>query len=321
MEEYIDDLLRRMDDEEAGIRQCAYEEARELNDLSLFSCFQEKVTEARKVYIKTSLYFLITQLAINTREMYIADYLINRLESEESGVVLDSMLIDLSKLSEASNAHKIIPYIYHKNSGVRYSAVIALKLCKSLEAEDALLKLLTVEENRDDIVNICATLHEIGTKRSILSLTKLLHSDSAYIRSAAIETLAEIGRTDLQIVYIEALHDRNAMVKYEAVRAIYMYGDEMAMRPICERVNKIVARRRKNEVEPTDESEIIIALRFLHKFVDQEEVLKTFDKVYKKRGNLFMPEREWLRDNITYFQEKECKHQKKSQPQCNPYPL
>ncbi|HDR7764186.1 MULTISPECIES: HEAT repeat domain-containing protein [Bacillus cereus group] len=305
MEEYIDDLLRRMDDEEAGIRQCAYEEARELNDLSLFSCFQEKVTEARKVYIKTSLYFLITQLAINTREMYIADYLINRLESEESGVVLDSMLIDLSKLSEASNAHKIIPYIYHKNSGVRYSAVIALKLCKSLEAEDALLKLLTVEENRDDIVNICATLHEIGTKRSILSLTKLLHSDSAYIRSAAIETLAEIGRTDLQIVYIEALHDRNAMVKYEAVRASYMYGDEMAMRPICERVNKIVARRRKNEVEPTDESEIIIALRFLHKFVDQEEVLKTFDKVYKKRGNLFMSEREWLRDNITYFQEKE----------------
>ncbi|MCR6462423.1 HEAT repeat domain-containing protein [Bacillus paranthracis] len=305
MEEYIDDLLRRMDDEEAGIRQCAYEEARELNDLSLFSCFQEKVTEARKVYIKTSLYFLITQLAINTREMYIADYLINRLESEESRVVLDSMLIDLSKLSEASNAHKIIPYIYHKNSGVRYSAVIALKLCKSLEAEDALLKLLTVEENRDDIVNICATLHEIGTKRSILSLTKLLHSDSAYIRSAAIETLAEIGRTDLQIVYIEALHDRNAMVKYEAVRAIYMYGDEMAMRPICERVNKIVARRRKNEVEPMDESEIIIALRFLHKFVDQEEVLKTFDKVYKKRGNLFMSEREWLRDNITYFQEKE----------------
>ncbi|OPA11823.1 HEAT repeat domain-containing protein [Bacillus cereus] len=305
MEEYIDDLLRRMDDEEAGIRQCAYEEAMQLNDLSLFSCLQEKVTEARKVYIKTNLYFLITQLAINTREMYIADYLINRLESEESRIVLDSMLIDLSKLSEASNAHKIIPYIYHKNSGVRYSAVIALKLCKSLGAEEALLKLLTVEENRDDIVNICATLHEIGTKRSILSLTKLLHCDSAYIRSAAIETLAEIGRTDLQIVYIEALHDRNVMVKYEAVRAIYMYGDEMAMRPICERVNKIVAKRRKNEVEPTDESEIIIALHFLHKFVDQEEALKTFDKVYKKRGNLFMSERKWLRDNITYFQEKE----------------
>ncbi|HHK5615953.1 TPA: HEAT repeat domain-containing protein [Bacillus paranthracis] len=303
MEEYIDDLLRRMDDEEAGIRQCAYEEARELNDLSLFSCFQEKVTEARKVYIKTSLYFLITQLAINTREMYIADYLINRLESEESRVVLDSMLIDLSKLSEASNAHKIIPYIYHKNSGVR--AVIALKLCKSLEAEDALLKLLTVEENRDDIVNICATLHEIGTKRSILSLTKLLHSDSAYIRSAAIETLAEIGRTDLQIVYIDSLSDRSVMVKYEAIRAIYAYGDEMAIKPICERVTKVVSRRRKNQVESIDESEILIALRFLHKFANHEEVLKTFDKVYKKRGNLFMSERKWLRDNITYFQEKE----------------
>ena len=75
--------------------------------------------------------------------------------------------------------------------------------------------------------------------------------------------LAKIGGSDLQIVYIEALQDRNVMVKNEAVRAIYTYGDEMAMRPICERVNKIVARRRKNEVEPTDESEIIIALRFL----------------------------------------------------------
>ena len=71
------------------------------------------------------------------------------------------------------------------------------------------------------------------------------------------------------------------MVKYEAVRAIYTYGDEMAMRPICERVNKIVARRRKNEAEPTDEAEIIIALRFLHKFANHEEVLKIFDKVYK----------------------------------------
>ncbi|MGG0457305.1 HEAT repeat domain-containing protein [Bacillus mycoides] len=302
MEDYIDDLLRRMDDEETGIWQCAYEEARQLNDLSLFSCLQEKV---RKVHIKTKLYFLITQLAINTKEIYIADYLINRLESEESRVVLDSMLIDLSKLPEASNAHKVIPYIYHKNSGIRYSAVIALKLCKSLEAEDALLKLLAVEENRHDIINICITLYEIGTKRSILPLTKLLHCDSAYIRSAAIETLSEIGGADLQIVYIEALADRNIMVKYEAVRALYAYGDERAIKPICERVNKIVSRRRKHEVEPSDESEIVIALRFLHKFADQEEVLKTFDKVYKKRGNLFMSERKWLRGNISYFQETE----------------
>ncbi|EEK74795.1 hypothetical protein bcere0007_7140 [Bacillus mycoides] len=95
------------------------------------------------------------------------------------------------------------------------------------------------------------------------------------------------------------------MVKYEAVRSLYAYGDERAIKPICERMNKIVSRRRKNEVVPIDESEIVIALRFLHKFADQEEVLKTFDKVYKKRGNLFMSERKWLRDHISYFQEKE----------------
>lgn len=45
--------------------------------------------------------------------------------------------------------------------------------------------------------------------------------------------------------------------------------------------------------------------------MDDEEVLKIFDKVYKKRGNLFMSEREWLRDNIAYFQEKECNNYRK----------
>lgn len=106
------------------------------------------------------------------------------------------------------------------------------------------------------------------------------------------------------------------MVKYEAVRAIYTYGDEMAMRAICERVNKIVARRRKNEVEPTDEAEIIIALRFLHKFANHEEVLKIFDKVYKKRGNLFMSERSGFEIILlTFKRKKACKNHKKSQPQ------
>ncbi|WP_434179652.1 HEAT repeat domain-containing protein [Bacillus thuringiensis] len=305
MEEYIDDLLRRMADEEIEIWHRAYDEAKALNNLLTFPYLQQKVIKVNKVSMKKDIYYLMTKLAINTKEICIADYLIDRLEYEKSPTLLSELLNNIYRLPEVSSTNKIIPYIYHKNDSVRFWAVSSLKLYKSLEAESSLLKLLVAEENKDEITNICYTLLEIGTKQSILPLTKLLYSNSAYVRSTVIEVLAKIGRTDLQIVYIEALHDRNMMVKYEAVRAIYMYGDEIAMRPICERVNKIVARRRKNEVEPTDESEIIIALRFLHKFVDQEEVLKTFDKVYKKRGNLFMSERKWLRDNITYFQEKE----------------
>ncbi|HDR8071185.1 MULTISPECIES: HEAT repeat domain-containing protein [Bacillus] len=305
MEEYIDDLLRRMADEETEIWHRAYDEAKALNDLLTFPYLQQKVIKAKKVSMKKDIYYLMTKLAINTKEIYIADYLIDRLECEQSPTLLSELLSNIYTLPEISSTNKIIPYIYHKNDSVRYWAVASLKLYKSLEAESALLKLLDTEENKDEITHICYTLFEIGTKQSILPLTKLLYSNSAYVRSTVIEVLAKIGGSDLQIVYIEALHDRNVMVKYEAVRAIYTYGDEMAMRAICERVNKIVARRRKNEVEPTDEAEIIIALRFLHKLANHEEVLKIFDKVYKKRGNLFMSEREWLRDNIAYFQEKE----------------
>ncbi|PGO29935.1 PBS lyase [Bacillus cereus] len=305
MEEYIDDLLRRMADEETDIWHRAYDEAKELNDLLTFPYLQEKLIKAKKVSMKKDIYYLMTKLAVNTKEICIADYLIDRLEYEESPTLLSELLSNIYPLPEVSSTNKIIPYIYHKNDNVRFWAVSSLKLYKSLEAERALLKLLDTEENKDEITNICYTLLEIGTNQSILPLTKLLYRDSAYVRSTVIEVLAKIGGSDLQIVYIEALKDRNVMVKYEAVRAIYAYGDEMAIKPICERVNKIVSRRRKNEVEATDESEIVIALCFLHKFADQEEVLKTFGKVYKKRGNLFMSERRWLRDHISYFQEKE----------------
>lgn len=305
MEEYIDDLLRRMADEETEIWHRAYDEAKELTDLLAFPYLQQKIIKTKKVSMRKNIYYLMTKRAINTKEICIADYLIDRLECEESPTLLSEMLSNIYQLPEVSNTNKIIPYIYHKNDGARSWAISSLKLYKSLEAESALLKLLATEENKGEITNICYTLLEIGTNQSILPLTKLLYRDSAYVRSTVIEVLAKIGGVDLQIVYIEALKDRNIMVKYEAIRAIYAYGDEMAIKPICERVNKIVSRRRKNEVVPTDESEIVIALRFLHKFADHEEVLKTFDKVYKKRGNLFMSERKWLRDHISYFQEKE----------------
>lgn len=305
MEEYIDDLLRRMADEETDIWHRAYDEAKELNDLLTLSYLQEKLIKEKKISMKKNIYYLMTKLAINTKKICIADYLIDRLECEQSPTLLSELLSNIYRLPKVSSTNKIIPFIYHKNDSVRFWAVSSLKLDKSLEAEGALLKLLDTEENKDEITNICYTLLEIGTNQSILPLTRLLYRESAYVRATVIEVLAKIGGPDLQIVYIEALKDRNVMVKYEAVRAIYAYGDEMAMKPICERVTKVVSRRRKNEVEPTDESEIVIALRFLHKFVDCEEVLKTFDKVYTKRGNLFMSERKWLRDNISYFQEKE----------------
>ncbi|EJR02456.1 MULTISPECIES: HEAT repeat domain-containing protein [Bacillus] len=305
MEEYIDDLLGRMADEETEIFHRAYDEAKELNDLLTFPYLQKKIIKAKKLSMKKDMYYLMTKLAINTKEICIADYLIDRLEYEESPTLLSELLSNIYTLPEVSSTNKIIPYMYHKNDAVRFWAVSSLKLYKSLEAESALLKLLATEENKDEITNICYTLLEIGTNQSILPLTKLVYSDSAYVRSTVIEVLAKIGGADLQIVYIEALKDRNIIVKYEAVRAIYAYGDEMATKPICERVTKVVSRRRKNEVVPTDESEIVIALRFLHKFADHEEVLKTFGKVYKKRGNLFMSERKWIRDNISYFQEKE----------------
>ncbi len=48
MEEYIDDLLRRMADEETEIWHRAYDEAKALNDLLTFLYLQQKVIKAKK---------------------------------------------------------------------------------------------------------------------------------------------------------------------------------------------------------------------------------------------------------------------------------
>lgn len=193
MEEYIDDLLGRMADEETEIFHRAYDEAKELNDLLTFPYLQKKIIKAKKLSMKKDMYYLMTKLAINTKEICIADYLIDRLEYEESPTLLSELLSNIYTLPEVSSTNKIIPYMYHKNDAVRFWAVSSLKLYKSLEAESALLKLLATEENKDEITNICYTLLEIGTNQSILPLTKLVYSDSAYVRSTVIEVLAKIG--------------------------------------------------------------------------------------------------------------------------------
>lgn len=173
MEEYIDDLLRRMGDEEADIWHRAYEEAKELNDLLTFPYLQQKIAKEKKVSMKKDIYYLMTKLALNTKEICIADYLIDRLEYEESPTLLSELLSNIYRLPKVSSTNKIIPYIYHKNDSVRFWAVSSLKLYKSLEAEGALLKLLDTEENKDEITHICYTLLEIGTNQSILPLTRL----------------------------------------------------------------------------------------------------------------------------------------------------
>lgn len=48
MEEYIDDLLRRMADEETEIWHRAYDEAKALNDLLTFLYLQQKVIKAKR---------------------------------------------------------------------------------------------------------------------------------------------------------------------------------------------------------------------------------------------------------------------------------
>ena len=59
MEEYIDDLLGRMADEETEICHRAYDEAKELNDLLTFPYLQEKIIKEKKLSMKKDMYYLM----------------------------------------------------------------------------------------------------------------------------------------------------------------------------------------------------------------------------------------------------------------------
>ncbi len=112
MEGYIDDLLRRM---ATDIWHRAYDEAKALNDLLIFPYLQGKLSKAKKVSMKKDIYYLMTKLAINTKEICIADYLIDCLEYEDSPTLLSELLSNIYTLPVVSSTNKIIPYIYHKN--------------------------------------------------------------------------------------------------------------------------------------------------------------------------------------------------------------
>lgn len=50
--------------------------------------------------MKKDIYYLMTKLAINTKEIYIADYLIDRLECEQSPTLLSELLSNIYTLQK-----------------------------------------------------------------------------------------------------------------------------------------------------------------------------------------------------------------------------
>jgi HEAT repeat protein len=191
---------------------------------------------------------------------------------------------------------ELISKLKSKDYEIRNEAIEALGEYKTEEAENALIEFIATSKEPFDIVSANVSLGKCGTKRCIPYLVKLLQYPEQDVRCSAIYSLGILGDSTLTPIFINALEHRCTVTKAYAVSAIKKHGDERAILPICDYTKKYVSRKRKIQAEP---SPLIEALKFLHKFVnDNEEVKKTFSYVIKKENNVFRNEKHWIQNRI-----------------------
>lgn len=84
---------------------------------------------------------------------------------------------------------------------------------------------------------------------------------------------------------------RSIGVKYEAMYAISIHGNESAIPVIIQRVRQLISRKRIVE-----DDALIVAMTFLARYSSHLDVIRTIDWMIKKKWDfLFSHEQEWLR--------------------------
>lgn len=189
----------------------------------------------------------------------------------------------------------IIQLINDKQHLVRHSAIKALRLCNRCEAEEALIKMMLETKDEYDIHYATFVLNEMGTKKSIPYLIKLVEKSKGETKSCVIGTLSELGDNTLLPIFLTALQDRSPHVKSIAMSAIAKHGDESAVQPIVHRVKNMLKRERIIQSD-----DLLVAFNFLKLFKNSnKEIDDLFSWLKTKKWNfLFEDEKHWLNENI-----------------------
>lgn len=285
---------------EGSPSETAYEKVRHFRDANMLPILNTLLDKVKQAEQKQHLYFMIGTIGENSGNVRAGMLLLEKLEQETKPSLLESILEEIAKQRWIDNTERIVKYIDDSRSSVREAAIQALRVCRDEIAEDALIRLITTSNNSFDIMSANFVLATIGTERAVPYLTPLLDHSRGDVRHSALVALSNLGDKSHLPIFVNGLEDRSANVKEYALVAIERHGDEVAIEPVIKRLQILLKRKRKRQIQ-TDE--VIIALRFLYRYQHSSQAIpKLFHWIIQtKKELLFDEEWQWLEDHFTCY--------------------
>ena len=311
MTEYLNDLLARMlDDSDRDMRPYdssmtiswkAFREAEKLSEISFIPQLIEFIDNEKDKKKRDHAYFILGQIAKNTNDITATKYLISRIDKEDDKYVISSLLDSICYLHKPKNTdiQPIINAIDNKNWQIKHSAIQALQQTNNQSVEDRLIKILENSASDEyDLMYVNWTLANVGTKKSIPFLTKLLSHKKQDVSFSALRAIVEVADELCLPLFLEQLDKgKNKLV---ALEGVLKFGKENVIPNIIKRMKELVAKQRARQVivSKDNKTELIVGMEFLQKYSDRVEVKKIFEFLLTKKYDLLWEqEKEWLEKN------------------------
>ncbi|MDR2905200.1 MAG: hypothetical protein LBU73_04540 [Helicobacteraceae bacterium] len=312
MNEYLNNLLARMlDDSDRDMRPFdssktihwkALREAEKLTDESFVSELIEFIDTEKDKEKRDKAYFILGQVAKNTNNITAIKYLIARIDNETDESVLCSLLERIRYLQKPKDIdiQPIIRAVNNKNRNVMHSAILALENTENESVEDVLIAILENPKSDEyDLMYANWALQNVGTKKSVPCLTKLVARKKLDVSSSALSAIISISDESCLPLCLEQLD--KGKIKATALEGVLKFGNETVIPNIIKRIKELVARQRQRIVIAAKErkTEIIVGMEFLQKYPENAEVKQMFEYLQTKKYDLLWEEeKEWLKKNV-----------------------
>ncbi|WP_405368343.1 HEAT repeat domain-containing protein [Nonlabens sp. Asnod2-A12] len=198
MNQYLTDIISRMNDESDQILESGYNssdtiswkalrEAEKIDNENYIPELTEFIDSEKDKKKRDKAYFLLGHIAKNTNNTKATEYLIKRVEKETDKYIVSSLLNRISNLEKPNgiDLQPLINAIENNKWQIRQSAIQSLKNAEDRIAEKALIGILAVSEDQYDLTYANATLNNMGTVKAIPFLEKHLNSKKRDVKGSA----------------------------------------------------------------------------------------------------------------------------------------
>lgn len=288
----IENLIERMVDETEtdssdSISWKAYREAEKVKDEGQIPYLIELIEKLKNKKLRKdrekreAIYFILKWIGINSSNRQVPEIFLKCLSFETNmhtvGNLLDYIRVQNDFIPDYRD---VIKFLEDKRWQIRFPAIDLLGNCKEPEVENELINLLETSNDPDEVLCICNTLQNIGTKKSIPFLIEKTKHKNQWVRAAAYETLYIVGDSELLHVFLEGLNDRFYCSKHNSLIGVCMFDDGKYVDLVYMSVKKILSYSRILDADETKPTDLIEGMKYLNKYMENKgEVEKLLGKI------------------------------------------